>query len=254
MKSNRPVIGIIPDFKEGAKDAYSVRDFYALRANHTDIINKNGGAAIILPYDYDLINDYLSSIDGLLVVGGFFDINPKRYGEEMHPEVNLNEVRENFEYAIGQAALKRNIPFLGICNGMHLINVLRQGSAIQHIPDHKEFIEHEQKHVEGYDDYSTPYHEVSIEKNSKLFDIIGQEKIKTNSSHHQAAKKVGNNLRISARASDGVIEAVEDQNHPFLVGVQWHPEFEASKYDNRIFQAFIKSAKTYKDKNNNNNL
>ena len=130
MKSSKPVIGIIPDFKEGQKGLYSVKNFYALRVNHVEMINKNGGAAIILPYDYGLIDDYLNSIDAILIVGGYFDINPKRYGEAIHPEVKLNEVRENFEYAIAKKALAKNMPFLGICNGLALINVLRNGSAI----------------------------------------------------------------------------------------------------------------------------
>jgi putative glutamine amidotransferase len=249
MKSNRPVIGIVPDYKEGSKDSYSVRDFYALRINYVEAINHNGGAAIILPYDYGLIDDYLNSIDGILIVGGFFDINPRRYGEETHPKTNLNEVRENFEYNIGQKALKKNLPFFGICNGMHLINILRNGSSIQHIPDHKQYIDHEQKNIPGYDDYSKPYHEVLIENDSQLSKIIKESKIKTNSSHHQAAKKIGNNLQIAAKAFDGIIEAIEDPNHPFLLGIQWHPEFDSAPADSRIFQSFIAAAKIYKQNN-----
>ncbi len=246
MKTSKPVIGIVPDFKEGSQNGYSLRDYYALRVNYIEAINHNGGAAVILPYDYGLIDDYLDSIDGLLIVGGFFDINPKRYGEELHPESNLNEVRENFEYAIGEKALKKRIPFFGICNGMHLINVLRGGSSIQHIPDHKEFIEHDQKYIEGFDDYSKQYHEVILEKKSKLLEIVGQEKMVTNSSHHQATKKVGRDLKISAKASDGIIEAIEDLNYDFLLGVQWHPEFNCCEADNKIFQSFIKAANNYK--------
>lgn len=252
MKSSKPVIGIIPDFKEGQKGSYSVKNFYALRVNHVEMINKNGGAAIILPYDYGLIDDYLNSIDAILIVGGYFDINPKRYGEAIHPEVKLNEVRENFEYAIAKKALAKNMPFLGICNGLALINVLRNGSAIQHIADHNIYINHEQSHIEGYEDYKTPYHDIIIDESSKLYEIIGHKKIKTNSSHHQAVNKLGDNLSISAKAIDGVIEAIEDKNHPFLVGVQWHPEFESSHHDIKIFESFINAAKKYKLNNNEN--
>lgn len=250
MKSSKPVIGIVPDFKEGHKDLYSIKDFYALRANHVEVINRNGGAAIILPYDYGLINDYLNSIDAILIVGGYFDINPKRYGEQIHPEVNLNEVRENFEYAIAKNALTRKMPFLGICNGLSLINVLHEGSAIQHIPDHNIYINHEQKNIAGYEDYTIPYHDITIDKSSKLYQIIGQETIKTNSSHHQAVKKLGHNLKISARAVDGIIEAIEGNDHPFLVGVQWHPEFESTAHDSKIFYSFIQAANKYKLNNN----
>ena len=252
MKSSKPVIGIVPDFNEGEKGSYSVKNFYALRVNHVEMINKNGGAAIILPYDYGLIDDYLNSIDAILIVGGYFDINPKRYGEAVHPEVKLNEVRENFEYAIAKKALSKKMPFLGICNGLSLINVLHNGSAIQHIPDHNIYINHEQSKIDGYEDYVTPYHDVILDKNSKLYEIIGREKIKTNSSHHQAVNKLGDNLLISAKAIDGIIEAIEskDKDHPYLVGVQWHPEFESSQHDTKIFESFVNAAKNYKLNNN----
>jgi putative glutamine amidotransferase len=245
---SRPLIGIVPDYKEGCKEGYSLKNYYALRANYVEMINKAGGAAVILTYDYDLIDFYLKSLDGLMVVGGYFDIHPKRYGEKkIHPTVKLNEVREEFEYALGTKAIKTKLPFLGICNGMQLINVLHGGNVIQHIPDEKKFMDHEQSHSKEFKDYASGYHEVKIEKKSQLFKIVGKEKIKTNSSHHQAAKTAGENLKIVARASDGVIEAVEKTNHPFCIGVQWHPEFEVSDADKKIFEAFVNASKKYKN-------
>ena len=247
MKSSKPLIGIVPDYKEGCPNGYSSRQYYALRANYVEMINKAGGAAIILTYDYDLIDSYLESIDGLMIVGGYFDIHPKRYDDEkIHPSVKLNEVREEFEHELGLQAIKTNLPFLGICNGMQLINVLHKGKVIQHIPDEKNLMDHEQSHADGFSDYSKGYHEVTIERNSKLFSIVNQEKIITNSSHHQAAKIAGDGLKICARASDGVIEAVEKVNHPFCLGVQWHPEFEVSEADKKIFEHFVEAAKDYK--------
>ncbi|MES2961779.1 MAG: gamma-glutamyl-gamma-aminobutyrate hydrolase family protein [Pseudomonadota bacterium] len=248
MKTTRPLIGIVPDYKDGCPGGYSTRNYYALRANYVEMINNAGGAAIILTYDYDLIDSYLDSLDGLVVVGGYFDIHPKRYGEEeIHPTVKLNDVRENFEHALGSKAIKTNVPLFGICNGMQLINVLHGGKVIQHIPDDAKFMDHEQSHIEGFKDYKTPYHDILIERNSKLFAIVGEEKIKTNSSHHQAAKNAGEGLRVAARASDGVIEAVEKPGHPFCIGVQWHPEFEVTEADKKIFAAFVAAAKKYKD-------
>ncbi len=248
FKHPKPLIGIIPDYKEGCPNGYSKGDYYALRSNYVEMINKAGGAAVVLPYDYDLIDDYLDSLDGIMVVGGYFDINPKRYGEEIHPTVKLNDIRENFEYELGKKALKKEVPFLGICNGMQLINVLHGGSAIQHIPDEGEnFMDHEQSHIEGFDSYDIAYHDVEIEKNSKLFEIVKEEKVKTNSSHHQAARTAGKGLEIVARASDGIVEALENKNHPFCIGVQWHPEFDVTNADKRIFEAFIKAAEKYKE-------
>ena len=240
---SRPLIGIVPDYKEGCPNGYSVKNYYALRANYVEMINQAGGAAIILSYDYDLIDFYLENLDGLMIVGGYFDINPKRYGEEkIHPTVKLNDVRENFEFEFGKRFLESKKPFFGICNGMQLINVLHGGAVYQHLLDEGKFIDHEQSHVEGFNSYCTPYHEVVIEKNSRLFEIIGEEKIKTNSSHHQAAKKVGSGLIASGHALDGIVEAVEDVNHPFCLGVQWHPEFSVSEADARIFRAFVDAA------------
>ncbi len=248
MKTNRPLIGIVPDYKEGSDAGYSTRHYYALRANYVEMINKAGGAAVILTYDYDLIDSYLAALDGLMIVGGYFDIHPKRYGEsEIHPTVKLNDVRENFEHELGEKAIKTNLPIFGICNGMQLINVLHGGKVIQHIPDAGNFMDHEQSHKEGFNDYHTGYHEVLLERNSKLFSIVNQEKILTNSSHHQAAKTAGEGLKVVARASDGVIEAVEKPGDSFCLGVQWHPEFEVSEADRKIFEGFIASAKKYKE-------
>ena len=241
-KRSRPLIGIIPDHKEGTPTGYSSKEYYALRTNHVEMINKSGGSAIILTYDYDLIDFYLENFDGLMIVGGYFDIDPKHYGEERHPLTKANDVRENFEFEIASKALKSEIPLLGICSGMQLINILHGGAAFQYLPDEEGFIEHEQKCVEGFNSYSIPYHEVEIEKDSKLFEIIGEEKINTNSSHRQAIKRLGQGLSLSARAFDGVIEGIEKTNHPFCIGVQWHPEFETSEADKRIFDAFVKAS------------
>lgn len=249
IKHKRPLIGIVPDYKDGCPNGYSTRNYYALRANYVEMINNAGGAAVILTYDYDLIDDYLDSLDGLMVVGGYFDIHPKRYGEaeNIHPTVKLNDVREEFEHALGTRAIKQKLPFFGICNGMQLINVLHGGKVIQHIPDEGKFMDHEQSHSPDHKDYKIGYHDVEIGKNTQLFEIVGAKKITTNSSHHQAAKNAGKGLVASAHAADGVIEAVEDPNHPFCIGVQWHPEFEVSDADRKIFEAFVAASKKYKD-------
>lgn len=248
MNTSRPLIGIVPDYKEGAENGYSLRPYYALRVNYVEMINKAGGAAIMLSYDYDLIDDYLASLDGVMIVGGYFDINPARYGAEtIHPTIKLNETRENFEWALGMKAIKTQTPFLGICNGMQLLNVLHGGRVIQNIPDAGNFIDHEQSHFAEFADHHKAYHEVEIAENSQLFAITRESKIKTNSSHHQAVESAGSDLIISARALDGIAEAVEKPSHPFCIGIQWHPEFDVSPADQKIFKSFIIAAKNYKN-------
>jgi putative glutamine amidotransferase len=246
MKSTKPLIGIVPDYRPGSKECYSIRPYYALRCNYVEMIAKSGGIPIIISYEHNLINDYLSFLDGLIIVGGAFDINPNRYKEsEIHSTVKLNITREDFEFKIADAALKTNMPFFGICNGMQLLNVLQQGNIIQNILDDNKFMDHEQVHNPKFNDYSRAYHQVNIEQGSKLAEIIKQDSIITNSSHHQAVKKIGNQLKVSARACDGIIEAIEKTDHPFCLGVQWHPEFNSNNSDQQIFNAFIKEARKY---------
>ncbi len=246
--TKKPLIGIILDYKSGSPSSYSVRPHYALRANYVEMINNAGAVAILIPYDYNAIDDYLSMLDGLLIVGGFFDINPKRYGEnEIHKSVVLNEIRENFEFAFASKALKSKLPVLGICNGMQLINVICGGNIMQHIPDEgPDFLNHEQSKVAGQEDSSKAYHQVFIEEGTILHKIVGAKEIGTNSSHHQAIRNVGKGLTINAKASDGIIEGLEDANHPFCVGVQWHPEFAVSDADSAIFASFVEATKKYK--------
>jgi putative glutamine amidotransferase len=241
----KPKIGVILDFNQGQEKYYSTRPHYAIRKNYLDMISRLEGLPILIPYDFQNIENYLEILDGLMVIGGFFDINPKRYGEnEIHKTIILNEERENFEFEFVQKFMKSNKPILGICNGMQVINVLKGGSLIQDIQsENKNYKIHEQSKVKGREDSSKAYHEVLVEKNSLLHKIIGEEKIATNSSHHQAIRNVGNGLEISAKALDGIIEAIEDKNHKFCIGVQWHPEFSVSKADEAIFNAFVKACK-----------
>jgi len=245
MTQKLPLIGIVLDYKSGSKDSYSIRPHYAIRCNYVEMINKAGGVAILLPYDFAAISTYLSLIDGLMIVGGHFDIHPKKYGEkEIHESVTLNETREEFESALTSCALKTNLPILGICNGMQLINVLFGGNIIQHIPEAGNFLNHEQSKTENHDS-SKSHHLVNIDSSSILHKIVGVDAIQTNSSHHQAIKNVVEPLKISARASDGIIEAIENPLHPFCIGVQWHPEFDVSAADRKIFESFIDAAKNF---------
>jgi len=245
----QPLIGILPDYKDGEINSYSTKSFYALRTSFVDAVAKAGGLPILLTYQYDSIDEYLNLIDGLLIVGGYFDINPKSYGEDfIHPTTKLNLKRSEYEYAFATKALARQtLPILGVCNGMQLLSVLHGGKLIQHIPDEKDknYINHEQSRIDGFQDYEKPYHKVFIKKNSQLNAIIGEDEINTNSSHHQAVASVGHELNVVAHADDGIIEAVEKPLHPFCVGVQWHPELNSSPVDVKIFNAFIAKSREF---------
>ena len=237
----KPIIGVIPDYKIGDENSYSKTPFFAIRQNYLDSISKAGGTPIIFNYDYKAIDQYINLIDGVLFIGGDFDINPKRYGEEIHPKTKLSEIRENFEFEVFSRVIKQKpqMPILGICNGMQLINIFFGGSCIRHIPDHSKYMNHEQSCNPKFLDYQ-PYHQIEISANTKLSKIGGRKIITTNSSHHQAIENLGDDILISAKASDGIIEAIEHSKHLFCLGVQWHPEFESSKIDKKLFLAFIK--------------
>jgi putative glutamine amidotransferase len=245
MLIRKPIIGIIPDYKIGGENSYSKNPFYAIRKNYLESVSNNGGVPIIFPYDHNAIDDYLNLIDGILFIGGGFDVNPKRYGQKIHPSVTLNEARDNFEFEVFLKTLsqKPEMPILGICNGMQLMNIIFGGDCIQNIPDHPKYINHEQSKNPEFIEAGQPYHEVVIDKKTQLFDITQTTKIKTNSSHHQAVGQLGKNIIASAHSLDGIIEAIEHNSHNFCLGVQWHPEFESNMADTKIFSAFIKSSK-----------
>lgn len=238
---NKVVIGIVPDFFCHSINHSSIKDHFGIACNYVDILEKSGAVVIILPYQYSSIENYIDLIDGIIIAGGGF-IDPNRYGKP-DAKVRVNKKRDEFEFAILQKVVdKSNMPILGICNGMQAINIIYGGSLSHHIPDH------EQKYHENYDDYTIAFHDINIVKNSKLHQIIDQEHAKTNSSHMLAVDKLGQNLQISARASkDGVIEAVEHITHPFCLGLQWHPEFQSSDIDQKIFNDFVSHCQIYKN-------
>lgn len=247
-KLNKPIIGIVPDFDQGGENNYSKKSFYAMRTSVTQSLISANSTPLILTYDYQSIDQYLEIIDGLVIIGGAFDVDPIRYHEKsIHPKTKLKNIRSDFEFAIVEKALQnKNFPYLGICNGMQLLSVMFDGKIIQHIPDHPQYIDHEQGHTKGFEDYTTPYHDVNIEQNSQLFNIIQQKSIKVNSSHHQGVLSVGNQLKVVARSTDSMIEAVENPSHKFCLGVQWHPELHSSEVDKKIFDAFIDSSIEFK--------
>ena len=232
-KYKKPIIGISID--TGSNKTYSKFPWYAVRINYINSIISANGVPLMLPSKPELANHYFNIIDGILLTGGDFDIDPKIYGEKKEKKVNhLDIPRTKFEIKIAKLPLKKNKPILCICGGQQLLNVASNGSLIQHIK--KTFIKHEQPEPRN-----KASHKVKINLKSKLFKIVKKKEFKVNSAHHQAVKKVGKNLSINAIADDGIIEGIESDSHKFFLGIQWHPEFFISNYDKKIFKAFIKA-------------
>lgn len=236
----KPLIGITLDAEKPG--GYSQFPWYALRENYADSISQFGGAPLMLPHEPERVAEYLSVIKGLVVTGGNFDIDPSHYGEAAHESVVTKDRRTKFEWAILKGALEKDIPILGICGGEQLMNVILGGSLVQHIPDEIEnALEHQQR-LAGTPQ-GTPHHFVKITEGSLLHTITGSTGYKTNSSHHQAVKKLGKGLVVSAVAEDGVIEAIEHPGKRFCLGLEWHPEYQSSQEDKKILAAFIEAAK-----------
>ena len=230
----KPLIALTLDYE--TTKGYSKYPWYAIRENYFTSIEESGGIGVGIPHNMKDIISLLYKIDGLVITGGNFDIDPNKFGEtSVHQTVKLKENRTNFELLAAEIMLNQNKPVLGICGGEQLINVLYKGSLIQHIPDEiKNPIEHEQKNPRH-----EPGHSVRIKDNTKLHSIISTNDIMVNSAHHQAIKTPGNGLIVNALSADGIIEGIEDPTKNFCIGVQWHPEFFIQGADIKLLKAFI---------------
>lgn len=231
-----PLIGITADVSENAKDSQLFLPQRYLRA-----IERAGAVPIVLPATQSkaTVIRLLGILNGLVVSGGNFDIHPRHYGEK--PIARLGAVkaqRTDFELALTRAAIKRDLPVLGICGGAQAINVVLGGSLYQDIETQCSGAgSHERSGKEN-----TPGHGIRIDTGSRLFAIFGRRDLKVNTSHHQAIKQLGRGLVVTARAGDGIIEGIESIEHRFIIGVQWHPEALAprQKLQRRLFSSFVK--------------
>ncbi|MBL8707035.1 MAG: gamma-glutamyl-gamma-aminobutyrate hydrolase family protein [Rhodospirillales bacterium] len=229
-----PVIGLTLDAEKPG--GYSKFPWYAVRENYCGAVARAGGLPVLLPHEPERAADYLDRIDGLIVTGGAFDVDPTLFGDATrHEKVTTKERRTAFELAVTRGALERNKPVLGICGGQQLLHVVLGGKLIQHIPDEiAGALAHEQPNPRDQ-----AGHAVEIVPGTMLHRIVGAERLEVNSAHHQAAKDAPQGVVINARAPDGVIEGMESAKYRFCLGVQWHPEFAISSGDERIFAAFI---------------
>jgi putative glutamine amidotransferase len=162
----------------------------------------------------------LDLVDALILTGGAGDVNPAFYGQERHPETGpIQEERDAYELALARAAVEREVPILGICRGMEVLNVVYGGSIEQHLP---EVLGHEEhRHTPGtYAD-----HEVRLVPGSLAARAAGSESTPVKSHHHQGIREVGSGLEVTGwAAEDDAVEALEDPSCPFVLGVLWHPE------------------------------
>jgi putative glutamine amidotransferase len=209
---NRPRIGVTLDADEAGRR-------YELPRAYADAVLAAGGLPILLPHAPAAAPAYLALLDGLVVTGGAFDVPPELYGEARRPECGPTKPeRTAFERDLLEAALAARLPVLGVCGGMQLLNVVRGGTLHQDLAAGG-ISGHEQPPPKDL-----PSHPVSVEAGTQLAALVGAGELRVNSTHHQAVKDVGTGVLVSARAPDGVVEAIELPDVRFALGVQWHPE------------------------------
>ncbi len=232
--SKRPLIGITMRIELETRRFYLGRDY-------SEAVQAAGGVPVHIPLnpDADHIREVVSRLDGVLLPGSDTDPDPHLYGEDPHPRLKkVVPEKDATDLAVLRAAEELNLPVLGICFGMQILNVARGGSLIQDIGSQ---VESPLKHDQGLP-LERNSHRIRIEDGTLLKRLANFDEAFVNSHHHQSIREIGKDLRPTAMTSDGVIEAVEDvRDGRFVLGVQWHPElsWRTDPLSESIFREFL---------------
>jgi len=226
----RPVVGITT-YVTQAHWGYWNLEAALIPFDYVKAVEQAGGRPMLVPPSLDGVEETLDALDAVVFTGGS-DVDPELYGEQSQPETSgVVRMRDDAELALLRAALERDMPVLGICRGIQVLNVGMGGDLDQHLEGHRhdppgQFLEHD----------------VAIDPDSRLGEILG-DRTTVMSHHHQGVKTLAPGLVETARADDGLVEAVEAPNKRFAVGVLWHPE---AGQDARLFEGLVAEARTYR--------
>lgn len=228
----KPVIGITTDVQQDGENI--------LKNTYVQAVIRAGGLPMIVPVGLEQdVEQLIEMFDGLLLSGGN-DINPMLFNEEPHEYLGVvSPSRDSSELELARRMLKTGKPILGICRGLQVLNVAVGGTLYQDLYKQKDspILQHIQKAPNTHCS-----HYVQLDKGSLLESIAGSERIQVNSYHHQSLKEVPSDFKVTAVASDGIVEAIESTDEQFVLGVQWHPEALSAAGDAvslRIFERFI---------------
>jgi putative glutamine amidotransferase len=233
--SRRPLIGI----PIGRNLDRSGRAYVRLPEAYGLALTQAGGAPVLIQPlgDADALEQIFSTLDGILFPGGL-DVHPSRYGEgdDVHPTVAVDQPLDDLELQLARWATDREVTTLGICRGQQLLNVALDGSLVQDLPSVG--LDHPQSNALIRGELA---HAIEVEPSSRLAEIFGATRFEVNSFHHHAIKEAGRGLKPVAWAPDGVVEAVESTEHPWLLAVQFHPENLVANHQpsRRLFAAFV---------------
>lgn len=217
----------------------STDDRFTLPAEYVDAVRRAGGVPVLMAPGEPHWGAVLGEVDAFVLTGGG-DIDPDRYGGRKH-ETNygVDQERDVLELAVARAILDTGLPALGICRGAQILNVVEGGTLIEHIPDAVgDTVLHRAPPREPIT------HKVVVKPGSRLRNIIGRDECEVTSWHHQAPAQVAQRFEVVATAPDGIVEAFEMPDHPWLIAVQWHPELSAATdpLQQRLFDALVQIA------------
>jgi putative glutamine amidotransferase len=232
----KPLIGITSYAEEIQWGVWN-EEAALIPLSYVRAVEHAGGRPLIVPPSDDALAETLGALDGLILSGGG-DVDPGLYGAGAHPETDSpGPERDNAELRLLQAALELDMPVLAVCRGSQLLNVARGGDLVQHLPDELGHERH--KHEPGqFSDHS-----VRLDPGSRVGTILGDH-APVKSHHHQGYGRLGDGLREAAWADDGTVEALEDPDRRFAVGVLWHPE---EGEDFALFRALVDEAREFRE-------
>ena len=235
-----PVIGMCAALERAQWSVWD-QEAVLLPRSYADAVQRSGGVAVLLPPDPRADEDaspWLELVDGLILAGGV-DVDPSFYGEEPGPETrHFVPERDAFEIALARGAMERDLPLLGICRGMQVMNVARGGTLIQHLPDDVGHHDH-RRSLGSFDDAD---HDVRLADGSLARRAAGEAVHATKSHHHQGVAKIGSGFEVTGWATvDDLPETIEDPGCRFALGVQWHPEADPAS---QLIGALVEEARS----------
>ena len=229
------MIGITTHFTRARWSHWDL-DAALVPASYVRAVDRAGGRPLLVPLTSEGVHETLAALDGMLFPGGA-DLDPELYDQEPHDETfGVDSERDRAELTLLEEALALDMPVLAVCRGSQVLNVARGGDLQQHLPDVVGDEKH--KHTPG----TFADHNVTVEAGTRLAALVG-EKAPVKSHHHQGFGRIGEGLRVAARAEDGTIEAIEDPGLRFAVGVLWHPE---AGEDMKLFEELVRNARAYR--------